>query len=150
MPEKRRLIAHARQRNRALDLDASIGKDVMQLGAAITQHLADQESSVALRGPPTTAEQCDSTILRTLQQTLYRLLKGRLPRHLSVERVPFGVVVLVPLGTASERLPKEGIADPSIFHCPLKILPVEMRRKLRIGIRPNVDEQLDALVADKG
>lgn len=117
-----------------LDLDASIGKDVVQLCAAIAQHLADQEPSMTLLGTPTTTEQRESMVSGSLQQALYRLLKRRLLCHPSVERVPFGVVVLVSLGTAPERQSKEGITEPSSFHRPLKILPVEMRRKLRIGI----------------
>ena len=41
MPEKHRLVASARQRDRLLGVDAPVGKDVVQFGAMVREDLAD-------------------------------------------------------------------------------------------------------------
>lgn len=75
----------------------------MQLGAAVAEHLADQESAVAFLRPSATAQQSQPVIVSALKQAVDGLLERWLPRHLPVEGVPAGVVVLVALGTAAER-----------------------------------------------
>jgi hypothetical protein len=149
MPEKCRLVARSRQRNRALDLDASVRKDVAQLSTVIAQHLANQEPPMAFLGPATAAEQCEPMIPAALQQALNSFLECRLGRHLAIQGMPGSVVLLVPLGTAPQCQPEEGIANPLPFNHRLKVLPIEMRRKPRIGIRANVDEELDALALNE-
>ncbi len=132
-----------------LDLNAAIGEDVAQLGAVIAQHLADQEPTMALLRPSTAAEQCEAMIPAALQQALDGLLERRLRCHIAIQRMPGGIVLLVPLRTAPQRQAKEGIANPSLFDRRLKALSVEVRRKPRIGIRTNVDEELDALALNE-
>lgn len=149
MPEKRWLVTRVRQRDRALNLDASVGKDVAQLGSAITQHLADQEPAMALSRSPTAAEQCKALIPTALQQALDGLLECRLRRHLAIQRMPSGIVLLVPLGTAPQRQSKKRVADPSLFYRRVKALSVEVGCKSRIGIRANVDEELDVLALNE-
>lgn len=149
MPEKHWLVGGPRQRNRMLDFDTFVRKNVAQLGTVIAQDLADQEATMALLRLSTAAEQCEPMILSAFQQALDSPSKRRLRRHLAIQGMPGGIVLLVPLGTTPQRQAKKGITNASLFNCRLKPLPIELRRKPRIGVRANVDQELDALALNE-
>jgi K+-transporting ATPase c subunit len=74
---------------------------VAQLGASIAEHLADQQSPVAVARVAAAAQESEPVVLRSLQQPVDRRHEVGFLGHRSVQRVSLTVVVFFSLGTAA-------------------------------------------------
>ena len=95
------------------------------------------------------AHQCDPVVASAVEQPRNRRPKPRLQRHRAIERVTILVVVLGLVRTATELGTEEKVAGLAIEggH---QILAIELRGKAGVRVRPNIDEELDALLREHG
>lgn len=120
---------------------------MVQLRPMVRQHLPDEQSPVALIGLALAAEKREPMVLGAGQQPIDRLLKRSLLSHLAVESSAVRVVVVFAGRTATELLAEEEVPQAPGAQGMLQLVSVEVRRVSRVGVRANVDDELDALLA---
>src|SRR5450759_2288234 len=116
-----------------------------QLDSSITQHLADEQPTVAVLWIPLAADEGDPVAMRATDQAVDCRFEELLLGHQPVQRVALGVVVLLPRRAAPQLGSQEQIANAACGHPRLELLAVEVRREPRVWIRPHIHEELDSL-----
>jgi hypothetical protein len=120
-----------------------------ELHAVGSQDFADQEPAMTVARVALAAHQCDPVVASAVEQPRNRRPKPRLQGHRAIERVTILVVVLGLIRTATELGSEEKVAGLAI-EGGRQILAIELRGKAGIRVRPNIDEELDALLREHG
>ena len=107
MPEESNLVVGSRERHRVLDLDASVRKDVVQVGTTLAEYLADEQPAVAFIRLSAAAHDGEAMVAGAGEKPLDRRLECRLRRHFAVESVPTSVILVLPLRAPAERRTEE-------------------------------------------
>lgn len=124
----------------------AIGKDVAQLCPVLAQNLPDEQTPMAILRLAAAAHQAEPVRDGATQDALDASLEGREGGHRRIERVPVGVVVVIVVRTAAERIAQEEVADAAMAEEAIKLLAVEMRRVARVRVGPHVDDVADLRV----
>ena len=95
------------------------------------------------------AQKSDAMLLRPFENARHRPPETRFTCHGAVQRVALGVVVLRARWPAPEIPSEEEVPDRVASQCYLKVLAVEVGRVPRVGVRPHVDDELDALLVEQ-
>jgi hypothetical protein len=143
--EKVLLIAVRRELNFVLDFNRAIGENVVQFGTPPRQHPADEQASMAISGTTLATEQSDSVFGSPRQKPVNGVSEGLLLGHRTVESVSLGVVVALLVRTPAECFSLKVVTGARRLQRRGKLIAVELRSKARIGIRANVDDDLDLL-----
>lgn len=100
---------------------------------------------MALTWLPATAHDGDAMLNSSLQEAGDRVPKRGLGSHGTVQSMSRSIVVVVAI-----RPPAQGVAEEQVPHAlrgqgGIQFPPVEVRCEGRVGIRPDIDKELDPL-----
>jgi hypothetical protein len=117
--------------------------------SSVGQNLANEQSAVAMTRISLAADQCDPVAMSTVNEALDGGPKRLLLGHRSVQRMSFGVVVLLVRWATPELCSEEQVADAALSYRGLELVAVEVRREPRVRKGSHIDEELDSLAQNE-
>jgi hypothetical protein len=135
--------------NGFVGVQAAIAANVQHGMASLGEYTPNQQAAMAMGRVLFAAKQGDAIALDAGLKAGERFLEARFLAEMAIENVTSGVVALRVCRSAAEFRTQVEITEARLFQRALKMFPVILRRKFRIGRGAKIDHDLNLMLAQK-